>query len=144
MALSRRTRAAGEEFGLHPRSVRGLLAATYEMARLLADQSGLQAELRLSDGPSLQVVFRLVLDDPSALAPLHSRVSDAVGPLRTMVDEIQIAEKLAELSICLRALFPDGRCRSLPCLRGGARGRRRGAATSRRPQATSCTRNTRS
>ena len=108
MALSRRTRAAGEEFGLHPRSVRGLLAATYEMARLLADQSGLQAELRLSDGPSLQVVFRLVLDDPSALAPLHSRVSDAVGPLRTMVDEIQIVEKLAELSICLRAPFPTG------------------------------------
>ncbi len=108
MALSRRTRAAGEEFGLHPRSVRGLLAATYEMARLLADQSGLQAEVRLSDGPSLQVVFRLVLDDPSALAPLHSRVSDAVDPLRTMVDEIQIVEKLAELSICLRALFPTG------------------------------------
>ena len=108
VALSRRTRAAGEEFGLHPRSIRGLLAATYEMARLLADQSGLQAELRLSDGPSLQVVFRLVLDDPSALAPLHSRVSDAVDPLRTMVDEIQIVEKLAELSICLRALFPTG------------------------------------
>jgi PAS domain S-box-containing protein len=108
VALSRRTRAAGEEFGLHPRSVRGLLAATYEMARLLADQSGLQAELRLSDGPSLQVVFRLALDDPSALAPLHSRVSDAVGPLHTMVDEIQIVEKLAELSICLRALFPTG------------------------------------
>jgi PAS domain S-box-containing protein len=106
VSLSRRTRAAGKEFGLHPRALRGLLAATYEMARLLADQNGVQAEVRLSDGPSLQVVFRLVLDSPSALTPLHSRVSAAVAPLRTMVDEIQITEKLAELSICLRALFP--------------------------------------
>jgi PAS domain S-box-containing protein len=108
VSLSRRTRSAGEEFALHPRSIRGLLAATYEMARLLDDQNGLEAEVRLSDGPSLQVVFRLVLNDPSALAPLHSRVSDAVGPLRSMVDEIQITEKLTELSICLRALFPTG------------------------------------
>ena len=108
VSLSRRTRAAGEEFGLHPRSIRGLLAATYETARLLADQSRLEAEVRLSDGPSLQVVFRLVLDDPSAMPPLHARVSSAVGPLRSMVDEIQIAEKVTELSICLRALFPTG------------------------------------
>ena len=108
VALSRRTRAAGEEFGLDPRSIRGLLAATHEMGRLLADQSRLEAEVRLSDGPSLQVVFRVALDEPSALAPLHARVSDAVGPLRAMVDEIQFAEKATELSICLRALFPTG------------------------------------
>jgi PAS domain S-box-containing protein len=108
VSLSRRTRAAGEEFGLHPRSIRGLLAATYEMGRLLGDRSSLEAEVRLSDGPSLEVVFRLALDDPSALAPLHARVSDAVGPLRSMVDEIQIVEKARELSICLRVLFPTG------------------------------------
>jgi PAS domain S-box-containing protein len=108
VSLSRRTRAAGEEFGLHPRSIRGLLAATYEMGRLLADHSRLEAEVRLSDGPSLQVDFRLTLDDRSASAPLQTRVSDAVAPLRSLVDEIQIAEKAGELSICLRALFPTG------------------------------------
>jgi PAS domain S-box-containing protein len=108
VSLSRRTRAAGEEFGLHPRSIRGLLAAIYELARLLGDQSNLEAEVRLSDGPSLQVVFRIALDDPSALAPLYACVFDAVGPLRPMVDEIQFAEKATELSICLRALFPTG------------------------------------
>ena len=108
VSLSRRTRAAGEEFGLHPRSIRGLLAATYEMGRLLADQRGLDAEVRLSEGPSLQVVFRMALDDLSALAPLHARIADAVGPLRSLVDEIQIAEKVKELSICLRTLLPTG------------------------------------
>lgn len=108
VSLSRRTRAAGEEFGLHPRATRNLLAATYEIARVLMDPAGAEAEVRLSDGPSLEVVFRVVLGDPSALAPLHVRVADAVGPLRGMVDEIQITEKIAELSICLRALFPTG------------------------------------
>ena len=108
VSLSRRTRAAGDEFGLHPRSIRGLLAATYEMGQLLEDQSQLEAEVRLSDGPSLQVVFRVALDEPSALAPLHARVSAAVGPLRSMVDEIQIVDKARELSICLRALLPTG------------------------------------
>jgi PAS domain S-box-containing protein len=108
VSLSRRTRAAGEEFGLHPRSIRNLLAATYETARLLADQQGVEAEVRLSDGPSLQVVFRVVLEAAAALATLHSRISELVGPLRSMVDEIQITEKPTELSICLRALFPTG------------------------------------
>jgi PAS domain S-box-containing protein len=108
VSLSRRTRAAGEDFGLHPRALRNLLAATYETARRLADQQGVEAEVRLSDGPSLQVVFRLSVERAEALAPLQSRVSEIVGPLRGMVDEIQISEKPTQLSICLRALFPTG------------------------------------
>ena len=54
------------------------------------------------------MVFRLPVETPAALAPLHSRVSEIVGPLRGMVDEIEISEKLTQLSLCLRALFPTG------------------------------------
>ena len=130
VALSRRTRAAGEEFGLHPRSIRGLLAATYETARLLADQSGRQAEVRLSDGPSLQVVFRLVLDDPTAagaapLARLRGRRPAAHDGGRD--SNRREARGVVDLPA---GAVPDGRRRSLPCGRGAARGRRR----ARRPR----------
>jgi PAS domain S-box-containing protein len=108
VSLNRRMRAAGQEFGLHPRAIRNLSAATYETAGLLIDHKGVEAEVRLSEGPSLQVVFRLVFADPSALPLLHLRVADAMGPLRSMVDEVQITEKPSELSICLRAMFPTG------------------------------------
>jgi PAS domain S-box-containing protein len=117
VSLNRRMRAAGGEFGLHTRSIRTLSAATYELARLLADQDDVEAEIRLGDGPSLQVVFRRPFSDAKALAALHSRITEAMGPLRSMVDEVQISETPAELAISLRSMFPTGaleRLRAIP------------------------------
>jgi PAS domain S-box-containing protein len=107
VSLNRRTRAAGEEFGLDMAATRNLSAASYETARVLEGHP-VEAEIRLADGPSLEVVFRLTVANPDALAPLHTRVSAAMGPLRAMVDEVQITEKALSLSICLRSLFPTG------------------------------------
>jgi PAS domain S-box-containing protein len=113
VSLGRRTRAAGEEFGLDAAAIRNLSAASYETARVLEGHP-VESEVRLADGPSLEVVFRLTVDDPEALAPLHTRVSEAMGPLRGMVDEVQITEKAHSLSICLRSLFPTGAARRVP------------------------------
>ena len=104
VTLSRRVRAAGEEFGLPARTMRNLSAATYETATLLLSVRMTDAEVRLADGPSLQVVLRV----PHADAPLpavHARLAEAVGPLRSMVDEVEISENGTELSVCLRVLF---------------------------------------
>jgi PAS domain S-box-containing protein len=107
VSLSRRLRAAGEELGLASRTVRNLSAATYEAARLLISERASEAEIRLADGPSLQVVFRVPHAD-APLAALHARLAEAVSPLRSMVDEVRITENGTELSICLRVLFPMG------------------------------------
>ena len=58
-----------------PRTIRNLSAATYETARLLISERASEAELRLADGPSLQVVFRV----PHADAPLAALARPARG-----------------------------------------------------------------
>jgi PAS domain S-box-containing protein len=107
VTLSRRIRAAGEEFGLPSRTIRNLSSATYETATLLMGFRKTDAEVRLADGPSLQVVLRVRHDDAS-LAELRARLDEAVSPLRSMVDEVQISENGSELSVCLQVLFPVG------------------------------------
>jgi PAS domain S-box-containing protein len=107
VTLSRRTRGAGEEFGLPPGTIRNLSAATYETATLLTSARRTDAEIRLADGPSLQVVLR-VRHDGAPLAELHARLAEAVSPLRTMVDDVEITENGSDLSVCLRVLFPVG------------------------------------
>jgi PAS domain S-box-containing protein len=107
VTLSRRTRAAGEELGLPSRTIRHLSAATYETAMLLMSVRITDAEVRLADGPSVQVVLRVPHAD-SPLAALHARLAEAVSPLRSMVDEVEITENGTQLSVCLRVLFPGG------------------------------------
>jgi PAS domain S-box-containing protein len=107
VTLNRRMRAAGEEFGLAPRIMRNLSAATYETAMLLMSVRLTDAEVRLADGPSLQVVLRVPHAD-SPLPALHARLAEAVAPLRSMVDEVEITENGTELSVCLRVLFSVG------------------------------------
>ena len=92
VSLSRRIRVCGEELGLASRTIRNLSAASYEAARLLSGDPLTKAEIRLSDGPSLQVVFR-VPHAEAALADLPDRLAEAVAPLRSMVDEVQIIQK---------------------------------------------------
>ena len=113
VTLSRRTRAAGEDFGLAPRTIRNLSAATYETATLLVSVRMTDAEIRLADGPSLQVVLRVPHAD-APLAALHARLAEAVSPLRSMVDEVEITENGTQLSVCLRVLFPVGAARMRP------------------------------
>src|SRR5687767_12941024 len=86
VSLSRRTRAAGEDFGLHPRDIRSLSAATYEVARLLYKHRGAEAEVRLADGPSLQVVVRVPAIEAGERAALKAQLGDAVRHLSAMVD----------------------------------------------------------
>ena len=104
VTLSRRIRAAGEEFGLGARTVRNLSAATYETAMLLLSVRMTDAEVRLADGPSLQVVLRVPHAD-SPLPALHARLAEVVAPLGSMVDEVEISENGTELSVCLRVLL---------------------------------------
>ena len=87
------------------RAIRSLSAATYETARHLVVRPGVDAEVRLSDGPSLQVVFRVPMDSVDNAVLLRTRVSDFLEPLRAMVDDIQVEEQNQTLSICLRSLF---------------------------------------
>ena len=107
VSLSRRIRSAGEEFGLAPRTIRNLSTATYEVAALLMAEQKPDSELRLDEGPSLQVVFRLA-HDGVPLAALNARLAEAVTPLRRMIDEVEITENGRELTVCLRVLFPVG------------------------------------
>jgi PAS domain S-box-containing protein len=119
VTLSRRMRAAGEEFGLSPRAIRNLSAATYETATLLMSVRTTDAEVRLADGPSLQVVLRVPHAD-KPLAALHARLAEAVSPLRSMVDQVEITENGTELSVCLRVLFPVGAAERMRPLTAGS------------------------
>ena len=114
VSLTRRTRAAGAEFGLHARDVGSLSAATYEAARLLLGQHAVEAEIRLSEGPSLQVVFRALVEDAERRSVLRTELTESLAPLRAMVDDVQIEEKDTQLSVCLRMLFPTGAVRRAP------------------------------
>jgi PAS domain S-box-containing protein len=115
VSLCRRIRAAGEEFGLPARLVRDLSAASFEAAGLLLSERATEVEVRLAEGPSLQVVFRVAHEDP-LLAGLHGRLAEAVAPLRNMVDQVEISENGIVLSVCLRALFPVGTRGDLPAV----------------------------
>jgi PAS domain S-box-containing protein len=108
VSLRRRTRAAGEDFGLDPRYVRNLSAATYEAARLLVALRSVEAEIRLGDGPSLQVVFTVPVKEPEEATALSGHVSAALDPLVSMLDGLEVAPHDGGFSVCLRCSFPTG------------------------------------
>jgi PAS domain S-box-containing protein len=105
VALSRRTRAAGDEFGLQPRDIRRLATATYETARLVgAPGAGVTAEVRLGDGPSLQVFFRVPIEAAKRdVARTH--IESGLAVLNPLVHNLEIADTRYGLSISLRSLF---------------------------------------
>ena len=108
VSLSRRTRVAGEDFGLDPRDVRRLAAATYETARLLASVTGVEAEVRLADGPALQVVFRVPVEDDAQRSALLGRLDASLAAVKPLVSRLAIETSDAGVSVCLLALFPTG------------------------------------
>ena len=113
MSLSRRTRVAGEDFGLLPRDVRRLSAATYETARLLASTKRVEAEIRLSDGPALQVIFRAVEPRAEARIELARRVDAASPSLRSLVHSLHVEHAQDGLTVSLAARFPTGTARQV-------------------------------
>jgi PAS domain S-box-containing protein len=115
VALSRRTRSAGEDFGLQPGDIRRLAAATFEAARLVAPSPGLSAEIRLADGPSLQVLFRVPLD--AAKRDLsRSHIESGLAGLNPLVHKLEIEDTSYGLSISLRSLFPTTASRRFQAL----------------------------
>jgi PAS domain S-box-containing protein len=108
VSLSRRTRVAGEDFGLDARDVRRLAAATYETARLLSGVTGVEAEVRLADGPALQVVFSLPIEDETQRSALLGRLDGSLASVKPLVNRLAIERTEAGISVCLLALFPTG------------------------------------
>ncbi len=105
VALSRRTRSAGENFGLQPQDVRRLTTASCEAARLVATHPGVSAEVRLADGPSLQVLFRVPLDAVTGDGA-RRQIESSLAPLTPLVHRMEIEGTSYGLSISLRSLFP--------------------------------------
>ena len=108
VSLRRRTRAAGEEFGLPPRAVGSLSAAAYEIGRLLVARAGVDAEVRLGDGPSLQVVFRVTIADPQERTAFRRQMAQALDPLTSLVDDAEVEERSNTILVCVRIMFPTG------------------------------------
>jgi signal transduction histidine kinase len=108
VAVSRRIRVASEEFGLPPKDVRRLSVAVYETARLLAPSDDLEAEIRLADGPSLQVIFRVFVDRDDARADLRARIEPGLAALLPLVHALRIQDTPVALEVCLRVCFPTG------------------------------------
>ena len=108
VSLSRRTRVAGENFGLHAKVVRRLSAATYETARLLAAIAQVDAEIRLADGPSLQVVFRVALESDEARTAVRGRVEPVLAVLKPLVHRLDVENTPGGLSVSLMEMFPTG------------------------------------
>ncbi|MGH9311455.1 MAG: sensor histidine kinase [Vicinamibacterales bacterium] len=123
VALTSRTRAVAEDLGMHARDVRDLSSATYETARLVMANPDVEAELGLSDGPSLQVVFRVTLADAADRIALRARLAESLAPFRAMVHELRVEDTDAGFSVCLRSLIPAravDRIQRLPLFRAGA------------------------
>ena len=109
VSLSRRTRAAGEEFGLHPRSIRNLLAATYEIGPASGRPGAVcRRKCASSTARRCRSSSGWRWTTPRALAPLHCACSRSGRSAAQHGRRDSDHREAAELSICLRALFPTG------------------------------------
>lgn len=108
VSLARRTRAASEDLGLHPRHVARLSAATYEAARLLMRASSFDAEIRLTEGPSLQVVLAVPAVDEEQRSTIRNRAESDLEQLRPMVDGLQVHENGLTVCVFIRVELPIG------------------------------------
>ena len=89
-----------------PRDVRHLSVAVYETARVLAESDPVEAEIRVADGPSLQVLFRAFAAGDAPRAELRRRIEPSLAALRPLVHTLRIEDTPAALEVRLRALFP--------------------------------------
>jgi PAS domain S-box-containing protein len=109
VSLRRRTRAAGEHLGLPGRDVRSFSAAVYEAARVLFAYVGnAAAELRLTEGPSLQVVIHRPLDSAEAVTAVRQHVAPALSSVTAMVHRFAVDVTDDAIAIRLAMRFPVG------------------------------------
>jgi PAS domain S-box-containing protein len=66
------------------------------------------AEIRLGDGPSLQVVFTVTVKEQGEATALSGHVYAALDPLVSMLDGLEVAPHDGGFSVCLRCSFPTG------------------------------------
>ena len=114
VSLTRHTRRAGEEFGLAARDVRTFTAATFEIGRILAGRPGLEAEVRLDEGPSIQVVFRMPAGPGAEGEALRHAIAAGTEAIHGMVHEIAVDERDGRVAVCLRMLFPTDAAHAAP------------------------------
>ena len=119
VSFTRRVRAAGEEFGLESRVIRGLSAASYEAGRQLAGEH-VEAEVRLAEGPSLETVFRMTYATREELLRSRARVKQIGASLRPLVHEVHLGSKGMTLSLCLRSAATQAAGGHLPAIRDAA------------------------
>jgi PAS domain S-box-containing protein len=107
VSLRRRTRAAGDQYGLPERRLRGLSAAAFELASLF-HQAGArpQAEIRVAEGPALQVALH-VAGHPETLDPVRGVLRGAVDRLRALVDRVTLEDAAGDISVTLGAALPS-------------------------------------
>jgi PAS domain S-box-containing protein len=105
VSLRRRTRAAGEDLGVHPDHLRRLSAATYEAARLVVPYHHVTAEIRLADGPSLQVVFRFPVA-PRDRAEVRRKLEAPLKLLEPLVDRFELQDSDDGICVSVRSLLP--------------------------------------
>ena len=95
VSLCRQIRKLAEQSGVCGPDVRALSLVTYEAARRLSDAGATgEAELGVSDGPSLQIVLR-------ALAPpeVIGKLSGTISSLRSVVHDLSISSTADSLTI---------------------------------------------
>jgi PAS domain S-box-containing protein len=109
VSVRRRTRAAGEHLGLPARDVRSFSAAVYEAARVVFALVGsATVELRLTDGPALQVLIHRRFERTDEAAAVRDRVAPALDAVKGMVHRFaaDVTEEAVTLALAMR--FPVG------------------------------------
>ena len=108
VTLRRRTRAAGDQLGLQSREVRSLSAATYEAAQVVFAQTGaVRGEIRLINGPALQVIIRAEAANGDVSA-LRERLQRALQPLESLVQRFAVDEEGRAVAVRLTMPTPQG------------------------------------
>jgi PAS domain S-box-containing protein len=111
VSLCRRTRRAGEEFGLDSKDIRRLSAALFEVGlQLTLPSPTTKSELMLAEGPSLEVQFHVA--DVERLGGVIA-LERSLAPLRPMVHRLGILPAQDGATVSLSVLFRHAIARQL-------------------------------
>jgi PAS domain S-box-containing protein len=99
VSFCRRTRAAGERFGLDEHAALGLAAGTYELVRVMLELGATgEVELGIGEGPALQVLVRV-----RGATAEEEPLTQVIRRLRPMVHELSISTTDSQCAIRLAA-----------------------------------------
>jgi PAS domain S-box-containing protein len=107
VSLRRRTRAAGDQYGVPESRLRGLSAAAFELAGLF-HQAGVpaQADIRIAEGPALQVALQFG-GPPDDVERVRTVLLVAVDRLRALVDRVTIDDAAGGITVALGVALPS-------------------------------------